>query len=147
MNSVLQNWVMELPLMMQGVLLTSMRGPDGVAKDHRSKPIVHALRRLILISGVDGRTLNLEEEGGGSFAPPVPNLDLHMLGFIECMDELPHHYIMHTIHSAEIISFAHPDITVRHMWKWFYESCCHDMHMKPELVNEMNNRLRNRWEK
>lgn len=71
MKNVLQDWVSELPLMQQTVLLTAIRGPDGVRKDHVSKLVLRWLRRCILVSAFDKCVLtNPYDERGGSFTGP-----------------------------------------------------------------------------
>src|SRR5690606_1349351 len=57
-NSVLQNWLMELPLMQQTVLLTAIRGPDGLAKYHPVKKVLRWFRRCILLSAMDKKIIN-----------------------------------------------------------------------------------------
>ena len=57
MRSVLQDWVMNLTFMQQSVLLTSLRAPDGIRKDHPVKVLCRWLRRCILISAFDKRPL------------------------------------------------------------------------------------------
>ena len=47
MNSVLQDWVMELPLREQGVLLTAVRGCDFEAKTWTSTGIAYSPGRRL----------------------------------------------------------------------------------------------------
>lgn len=71
MSSVLQSWVEELPMMQQSVLLTAVRGPDGLPKYHSSKYLLRWYRRCILLSAMDGKVLdNPWDENGGSFTGP-----------------------------------------------------------------------------
>ena len=42
---VLQPWVLNLTYMQQSVLITSVRGPDGIRKDHVAKLLLRWLRR------------------------------------------------------------------------------------------------------
>ena len=37
MTNVLQDWVSDLPMMQQTVLLTAVRGPDGLPKYHAGR--------------------------------------------------------------------------------------------------------------
>ena len=70
-RSVIQDWVFDLPLMQQTVLLTGIRGPDGMAKYSSPKFIARWFRRCILLSAVDGCVLNNPVTlGGGSFTGP-----------------------------------------------------------------------------
>lgn len=57
--------------MQQTVLLTSIRGPDGVAKYHKVKYLLRWLRRCVLLSAMDGKVLgNPYDSNGGSFTGP-----------------------------------------------------------------------------
>ena len=56
-KSVTQEWVHELSLMQQSVLLSAIRGCDGVARHHKSKALVKWYRRCVLLSAFDGRAL------------------------------------------------------------------------------------------
>ena len=68
---VLQPWVLNLTYMQQSVLITSVRGPDGIRKDHVAKLLLRWLRRCFLVSAFDGRALtDPVEQGGGSFTGP-----------------------------------------------------------------------------
>jgi hypothetical protein len=46
--SVLQDWVCELPLMQQTVLVVALRGPDNVDKNHIGKFLLRWMRRCVL---------------------------------------------------------------------------------------------------
>jgi hypothetical protein len=58
MSSVVRDWVAALSLMQQSVLLTAIRGPDGVPKYHPSKYIVRWYRRAVLRSRADKATVD-----------------------------------------------------------------------------------------
>jgi hypothetical protein len=51
--SVLQDWTRRLTLMQQAVLLTAVRGPDGVRRDHPTKLIIRFFRRCFLHTGME----------------------------------------------------------------------------------------------
>lgn len=69
---VVQEWVSELTMMQQTVLLTAVRGPDNVTKYHPSKYLLRWFRRCILLSAMDGRVLDDPvEPNGGSFTGPA----------------------------------------------------------------------------
>ncbi len=68
---VTQPWVHALPFMQQTVLLTAVRGPDGIAKYHPSKFLLRWFRRCMLLSAMDGKALtNPYDNNGGSFTGP-----------------------------------------------------------------------------
>lgn len=70
-QSVVQRWANRLPFMQQSVLLTAVRGPDGLPKYHPSKYLLRWYRRCLLLSAMDGRVLTDPAElNGGSFTGP-----------------------------------------------------------------------------
>lgn len=72
MTSVLQEWVEDLPMMQQTVLLTAVRGPDGLPKYHATKWLLRWYRRCTLLSALDGRVLSDPiERNAGSFTGPT----------------------------------------------------------------------------
>lgn len=78
MATVLQPWVSDLTLMQQTVLLTAIRGPDGLPKYGPTKQLLRWYRRCILLSAMDQRVLTDPlQSGGGSFTGP--SIDLSVL--------------------------------------------------------------------
>ena len=78
MGTVLQPWVATLTLMQQTVLLTAIRGPDGLPKYGPTKQLLRWYRRCILLSAMDQRVLTDPlQSGGGSFTGP--SIDLSVL--------------------------------------------------------------------
>lgn len=73
MPSVLQPWVTELPMMQQSVLLSSIRGPDGLRKDHPAKYLIRWLRRCVLFCSMEQKIhTSPTEPCVGNFTGPVP---------------------------------------------------------------------------
>lgn len=145
MLSVLQPWVMELPLMQQAVLLTAMRGPDGIRKDHTVKVLMRWYRRGVLLSAFHARAfLDPYEDDGGSFTGPLrrpDHIERYVGDYLRHVDELPHHFQLHFMHGAEILGYKHPDDYVREFWYAFYQSIVADAHLSPEPVEKMDKRL------
>lgn len=159
MSSVLQSWVQELSFMQQTVLLTAIRGPDGVAKYSKSKMILRWFRRCTLLSAFDGRALTKPyERGGGSFTgpsyEPISENIAEMLGhdwraamddivseYLREVDMLPHHFQMHLMHAIEIIGYKHPDEVIRAWWHKTYLRLAHDFHLWPETEEQLDERL------
>src|ERR1700732_1509287 len=68
---VTQAWAHQITYMQQTVLLTAVRGPDGVPKYHPCKYLLRWFRRCTLVSSLDGFVLDSPDEpGGGSFMGP-----------------------------------------------------------------------------
>lgn len=151
-RSVVQEWTTELPMMQQTVLLTAVRGPDGLPKYHPTKYVLRWYRRCILLSALDGVVLqNPNEANGGSFTGPsvsVPPgwdwteaMDRRVTEYLRALDEVPHHFQMHLMHAVEILGYKHPDEQVRSWWHQVYLRLVHDMHLWPETEEQLDQRL------
>lgn len=160
-TSALQMWLQTLTMMQQTVLLTAIRGPDGIAKTHVAKLINRWLRRCILISAFDGCVLKSPgDPRGGSFTGPSIIMTgssdgdwetpMHAVcsDYIRATDELPAHYQAHIRNAAQIMGYKHPDRRVQMFWNTFYQRICKDAHMNPETEEQMDYRLgddRTQW--
>lgn len=152
MPIVTQEWTHNLTCMQQTVLLTAIRGPDGVAKYHQSKFLIRWLRRCVLLGALDHNVFKTPyEEGGGSFTgPSYRKLRMHdwekemvqvVDGYLQSLDLLPHHFQLHFMHAAEIIGYKHPDDKIRQWWNWLYRELANDMHLAPETEAQLDFRL------
>lgn len=150
-RSVLQDWTNDVTFMMQSVLITAVRGPDGIRKDHPVKVLCRYLRRCFLICAFDGKVRwSPYEPGGGSFTGPLDlkredttggHLDKFIEVYLRHVDELPHHFQLHLMHAAEILGYKHPDDDVRRFWLTFYRAIVSDAHLEPEAEEVMDRRL------
>lgn len=137
-----QEWMHKLSIMQQSVLLSGIRGCDGLPKFHKAKQLIKWYRRCILISAFDGRVLKTPyESGGGSFTGHIQNLNQAADDFINSRDELPAHYQTHMMHSFEILGYKHPDLDTREFWQQMYVRMAKAYHLWPETEQEMDNRL------
>lgn len=157
---VTQEWTWALPLMQQTVLMTAIRGPDNTAKYSPSKMLIRFYRRSFLLSALDRCVWNDPfSAGGGSFTGPsyerkVSPFDgtpdqtpwqahMHNLvdEYLRDIDSIPHHYHLHLMHGVEILGYKHPIFEIREFWREIYMRFCRDMHVMPEPVETMDNRL------
>lgn len=148
MTSALQNWVMDLSIMKQSVLMAAIRAPDGIKKDHPTKRMMRWYRRSILISAFDGQAINDPwSEGGGSFTGPSGNrssddpFETVREEYLRHVDELPHHFQLHLMHGAQIIGHHHPDRWIMDWWMHFYVMIVNDAHLTPEPRTDFHLRL------
>lgn len=143
--SVQPTWCLTLPLQQQSVLLLAARGPDGVAKTNPCKSVVRAYRGTVLVAAARKRTLQWGEQADSFMSLDRFANDVlwgeDVKAFFDNVDSLPHHYLMHLAHGAEIAGYKHPDGRFRDRWRSFYESVCDDAHLTPETEAQLDERL------
>lgn len=155
---VTQPWVHGISFMQQTVLLTAVRGPDGIAKYHNVKFLLRWFRRCTLVSSLDGCILtDPQDPRGGSFMGPSYGTQPHgsdaagrdwrtwmdgiVSDYLRAVDELPHHFQLHFLHATEIVGYKHPCPTIAGWWRKTYERLVHDMHLWPETKEQLDTRL------
>lgn len=156
--SVLQEWVQCLSFMQQSVLVASIRGPDGMPKDHVSKLLIRWLRRCVLYSAFESAKAGKpswytdpETPGGGSFTGPSvaaatllswqEQMDVVVDTYLSQLDETPHHFQLHFMHAVEIVGYKHPTREIADWWLQLYRRLANDMHLNPETEPQMDKRL------
>jgi hypothetical protein len=162
--SVTQEWTWALSFMQQTVLLTAVRGPDGLPKYGGVKMLLRWYRRCILVSSPDGEVLgNPFDPRGGSFMGPSygprpmhtdgplvfavasenwqPRMDEVMAEYLRELDAIPHHFQLHLLHAFEIVGYKHPWPPIRAWFLTAYERLVHDMHLWPETEEQLDERL------
>jgi hypothetical protein len=154
-KSVLQDWVCELPVMMQALLCCALRGPDTNEKESPAKCLLRLMRGAVL-KPADPKykgnsdsfmwTDYREDLLSGSLAAKAACVKLtvfqsNMEDFLESHDHYPHHFIMHLVHAAEVIGHFHPDITIAGAWQTFYMRMCDSFHMRCETKSQLEKRL------
>lgn len=160
-NCVMQEWTFGLSMMMQAVLLTAVRGPDTIRKDHVAKLLLRWYRRCIIKSAFSRATMTTPwGNDGGSFTGPSveepyyypehvrtfegnkqqPMTDI-VTSYLSTVDELPHHFQLHLMHGTEILGYKHPDEAIRNWWHQVYLRIVNDMHLEPETEAKLNYRL------
>jgi len=157
-TSVLQDWVPGLTLAMQGTLLTCVRGPDNVRKDHPVKKFVRRYRRAFLNNAKAPPSGFMDVEAfmtarevailrGAAYHPRDEQdaLTKELVHFWESqVDDVPHHWLMHFAHCAEILGYRHPEQATALFWREVYYAICASFHMAPESCEQMELRLRDR---
>jgi hypothetical protein len=145
---VFQDWLFDLTMQMQSVLVMATRGPDTIAKFHPAKLIVARYRASVLKAAYLGRAM-WPGEGDATTFMTLEGFDAASPGtwntitqaWFDMIDEIPHHYIMHLMHGAQIIGYKHPEILYKNRWQGFYIRSCQDLHLTPETEDQMDNRL------
>jgi hypothetical protein len=135
--SIIQDWVAELGLRHQGVLVASVRGCDDAPKDDPSKLFTRCYRSVILNAHcVDpSKTATFIQV----MSPADEERRFH--AFRKNLDHYPHHYVMHLTHAIEIVGYKHPDGNVQQRWKGYYLQLCRGLHVNPETHEQLDDRL------
>jgi hypothetical protein len=141
MKSVLQDWVMDLPLREQGTLTTAVRGCDSEPKIWTSTGVAYspgrrltAFIRYCFMNPADPREVDLCE-GAFMMSTPPDNFKPSEFG------HLPQHWYSHAMHALEIIGYRHPDIHTRYKAHRLYRSMVSNLHLNYEQEHEMEERL------
>ena len=134
-NSILQDWVVALPIRHQGVLIAAVRGCDGLPKENNAKPLVRAVRGMFL-RPADARELDF----------PSAFMSLTITGdernsFFSDWDMYPMHFIQHLMHACQVIGYKHPSGSRRALFFTIYQRFVHKLHLNPESEIEMDRRL------
>lgn len=140
-NSILQDWVMELPLREQGTLLTAVRGCDDEAKTWTATGVAYspgrrltAFIRWCFMNPADPRLVDYEE---GSFFRSEPPDRFKPSEF----GHLPQHWYAHAMHALEIVGYRHPDPDVEAMAYKLYAAMVYNLHLNVETKWQMVERL------
>jgi hypothetical protein len=136
-GGVLRPWVRSLPLRVQGVLVTAIRGCDGAPKEDSSKNLSRMIRRAILNPADPRESLN----AGGFFGFSSEHLESSLSDFFHSLDQYPLHYVMHLTHACEVIAYSHPEKHMSAFFEMAYLLFCHMFHLNPETKEEMMARL------
>jgi len=131
-KNVIRDWLIEnCSWKQQTVVLVALRGCDGIPKENPSKKLSRMLRRVIL-ENTDSLTGFMEDD--------ITNNEMN--DFLDYIDALPVHYIMHFAHASAIVGYHHPDESIAGFWKYLYYSIVKSIHLKPETKIQIDRRLK-----
>jgi len=135
-KSILKDWVTNLGLRHQGVLLGAVRGCDTAPRHDPSKLLSRALRGEFLEAHVG------DASKAKTFIQLCDNFELadRMKAFLDNSDHYPLHFVMHFIHAGEMVAYHGPEDR-RAMWLSFYTKACKKLHLSPESKEQMDARL------
>lgn len=140
-RSVLQDWVLALPLRFQGTLLTAVRGCDLEAKHWVSTGVAYspgrrltAFIRYCFMHAADLREVDSEEGAFFQSSPPYPFKPSEF-------GHLPQHWYAHAMHALEVIGYHHPDAEIRDQAYLLYYRMVRNLHLRPESREEQWTRL------
>lgn len=131
---------MELPLREQGTLLTAVRGCDDEPKQWSARGFADspgrrltAFIRWCFMNPADVREVDIP----GAFFQSQPPHPFKPSEF----GHLPLHWNTHVMHALEVIGYRHPDDTIRGTANRLYVQMAHGLHLNPETVEQMIERL------
>lgn len=148
MKSVLQDWVMELPLRLQGTLLTAIRGcdlapkfplpPDSsyIIEDGRAigaERELTAFLRFCVMNPADEREVDIP----GAFFQSYPPTGWKPSQF----GHYPEHWYAHLMHAFEVVGYCHPAPPIRDEGYEIYVKFVRNLHLNPESRAQMFERL------
>lgn len=147
MTSVLQDWVMRLPLRAQGTLLTGVRGCDLAPKmldciDERygcstgegsAERQLVAFYRYCVMNPADAREVDIP----GAFfqSKPPGNWKPSQFG------HYPEHWYAHIMHCFEVVGYCHPNPAIGDIALGIYDRLVRNLHLYPESREQMMERL------
>lgn len=135
---ILQDWVRNLGLRHQGVLVSAVRGPDSAPKEDHAKRVVRSYRAAIL------KCFCGDPKKASSFIETVDLTELRnrLDSLRRSFDQYPIHWVLHMLHAAEIVGYKHPDHDgIGMVWGRFYNLMCFKMHLNPESEADLDARL------
>lgn len=132
MTSVVQDWVSNLSLKMQTVLLLGTRGCDGVPKENPSKRFNRILRSVVYRNADTGSNFMRED---------LYYMPRQLDEFLEAAEGMPLHFVTHFMHACEIVAYFHPDANTQDVFACFYGKLCGLMHLNPETPEQIMQRL------
>lgn len=135
MTSVLQEWVMALPLREQGALVVGTRGCDESPKyplNSTERQLTAFLRHCVLVPA-DPREVGIP---GAFFQDAPPRVwKQSELG------HYPMHWVSHLMHAFEIVAYRHPDSRISGQASVIYHKLVAGLHLLPETKEMMISRL------
>jgi hypothetical protein len=133
MKSVIKPWVSELTFKQQTVLLTAIRGCDGVEKEDISKKFIRKYREALLHNAVP------DDPASKFMVTEITEDDLYY--FCKSMDHYPMHWLFHFLHAVEILGYKAPDEYLGWWYRLYLKMVC-ALHLNTESESEMDCRLR-----
>jgi len=137
----MREWALQLPIRMQSTMMLGLRGPDTLTKNNNAKTLIRELRFAIIHPAFPVEVERLQTDdfmGTQSGYTPWSEAE----AFLADHDQYPHHWLMHFVHTIEIVGQFHPDATIRAYWFALYTELVSAFHMNPETLEQLQQRLK-----
>lgn len=135
MTPIVKSWVAKLGLRHQGVLVSAVRGPDGVLRDDPIKTLVRIFRGHVLnafCGDVAQATSYMQPHDPGVFEEAGQAV-------LRSLDHYNLHFFMHFTHAVEIMGYYAPEQKLQ--WHGLYLLICRKLHINPETRDQLDARL------
>ena len=134
-TSVLQDWVVRIPIRMQSTLILGLRGPDT----HAAPAIKTITRWLRGLAFKPGNPDNVKE-----FMTHEPDKIFEKGPTARELEFCTQHYYSHLMHSLEVVAYKHPKLDVATVALDRYMALCRAFHLPNETPDEFEQRLGHR---
>ena len=132
-NSVLQNWLVEIPIRMQSTLVLGLRGPDTHSTEH-IKAITKWMRGLAFKPG--------NPKNMPFMRATFPGRIIEKGACAKELEFCTQHFVSHLMHSLEVIAYRHPDQEIStHAFNLFSDICTL-FHLPVEYIEAFEERLK-----
>lgn len=132
-NCVVQDWLSNIPLRMQSVLLLGLRGPDT----HKATEVKKFSRWLRGLVFVPGNPDNVAE----FMRVENPPLIVEKSDVAKELEFCTQHYYSHLMHALEVVAYCHPDPKIKNVAFIRFEQMCLLLHLPVESSKDFHNRL------
>lgn len=131
-TSVLQDWLVAIPIRMQSTLLIGLRGCDG-----HELPNAKALTRWLRgVTFKPGNPDNVRE-----FMAAEPPEIVEKGPVARELERTPMHYYAHLMHALEVVAYRHPDPAIRQRAFDRFYGMCALLHLPIEACIKFEARL------
>lgn len=138
MKSVVRPWLANhCSFKEQAVVLSALRGCDGIPKEDISKKFTRKLRSVLFYPAMVNV---MSDEVDKYMKTTIEPWDVTRL--CKHLDHYPMHWVMHFAHACEIIGYRHPNQEIRQFWHEIYVRMVREgLHLQPESVQDLDARL------
>lgn len=130
--SVLQDWLVKIPIRMQSTLVLGLRGPDNIIAPN-VKTVTRWLRGLTFKPG--------NPDNCREFMHSEPAQMFEKGPLAKELEFCTQHYYSHLMHSLEVVAYKHPYRPIVEIAGDRYEKLCTTFHLRIETPEDFEKRL------
>jgi hypothetical protein len=132
-TSVLQDWLVKIPIRMQSTLVLGLRGPDT----HCAPNVKKIGRWLRGLTFKPGNPNNFKE-----FMSDKPDRIIEKSAVAKELEFCTQHFYSHLMHSLEVVAYRHPDGYIANYAYVLFSDMCNLFHLPIEMAENFENRLK-----